>query len=117
MLLLISCASRLPFGLTAQDVVKCKAVCQHRMQICGKNCINNCSQCSYDSNQKTLQRYARYVHEQCVKGKKVIRRLKSYQDPLQCRKTTCNCAADYHLCNQSCSGSIHKQLLAPPVCR
>jgi hypothetical protein len=43
--------------------------------------------------------------------------LNSYRDPLQCRKVTCNCHADYQVCIQSCSGVIHKQLRVASACQ
>lgn len=63
-----------------------------------------------------MKSYGRYVHEQEVQGGMVIQELKSYRDPLQCRKVSCNCMADYNVCVQGMSGIIHKRLQVNPAC-
>jgi hypothetical protein len=45
-----------------------------------------------------------------------MRGLKSYHDPLQCRKVTCNCPSDFITCNQGCTGVIQKKLRSVPYC-
>lgn len=117
LLLLTSCTPKLPPGQTTQEVASCKQICKQRAMVCQKTCRNNCVQCSaYATSQMSL-RYRQYVHEQRIQGQNVVRQLKSYRNPLQCAKTTCNCVSDYQVCMQSCSGFVHKQLLVPPVCR
>ena|SRR3990167_10714013 len=116
-LILMSCTHQLPPGKTAKDVAQCHTVCKQHHVICQKTCQNNCMQCHAYAGLKTSNRYCHYAHEQCVKGSTMIRQLNSFRDPLQCAKTTCDCSADYQVCKQSCSGFIHKQLLAPPLSR
>lgn len=116
-LMFISCAYKLPHAVTANDVAQCKIICKQHIESCQKTCRNNCMQCNEYAASRTANSYRRYVHEQCVRGGLIIRQLNSYHDPLQCAKTTCNCSADYQVCKQSCSGFIHKQLLAPPLSR
>ena len=115
--LVMSCSSNDYSGLTTRDVIQCKKVCQQRVTSCSQTCKNNCVRCGAYADHKTAANYAHYVQTQAIQGEKPVRRLNSYRDPLQCRKTTCNCVADYEVCTQSCSGRIHKQLLVPPVCR
>lgn len=94
----------------------CKMNCDQRAAACQKVCRNNCPQCCSYANQSAKNSYCNYRHEQIVKGGFIVRQLKSYRDPLQCRKTTCNCKADYQICIQTCGGRIPKRLKAAPLC-
>ena len=95
---------------------QCLAQCTQRFDSCKTLCTNNCAVCSAKANQSMKKDYAEYVHEQQVEGGYVMRGLKSYRDPLQCRKVSCNCYADLSTCEQNCTGIIRKQLRAVPYC-
>lgn len=99
-----------------RNFMVCKASCDKRLNACTKLCRNNCPQCLAAASQSTARTYAHYVHEQYVKGGFIALQLNSFRDPLQCRKTTCNCRADYQICMQSCGGVISKRLQHVPLC-
>ena len=109
-------------GCTIKNIIKspdtkqCLSVCTQRFVACRKVCVNNCAACSRFSKKTTILNYAKYVHEEQVKGGYVTRGLKSYRDPLQCRKVTCNCVTDLSVCEQNCTGIIHKKLRTVPYC-
>ncbi len=110
LIFLCSC-THYPFGQNkASSCNLCKVVCEHRAIACNKICRNSPSQCAAFRKQSVSEAYLYYRHEQYVKGGEIIRDLNSYRDPLQCRKTTCNCRADYRICVQACTGAISKQL-------
>lgn len=94
----------------------CEQTCHKRFDACKVECTDNCSNCNKRSNQTSRKNYRKYVHEECVKGGFIARDLNSYRDPLQCKKVSCNCAADLDSCIQSCNGVIRKQLKAPSFC-
>ncbi|KTD26850.1 acyltransferase [Legionella israelensis] len=94
----------------------CKITCQMKKNDCFKLCKDSCGNCQSRSIFSTRKKYSRYVHEQCVKGEVVARELNSYRDPLQCRKVTCNCCADFDTCIQSCNGIIQKRLKPASKC-
>lgn len=98
------------------DPKLCLAQCVKRFESCKTLCVNNCALCSAKANRSMIENYSEYVHEEQVEGGFVMRGLKSYRDPLQCRKVTCNCYADLMTCEQNCTGIIHKQLRAVPYC-
>lgn len=108
-LLLVGCASTKMATYHAQEVRACHTTCQQKLQECGQVCHDNCFECTQRAIQRAVRHDAQYLREQCVQGRIITRELKSYRDPLQCRKTTCNCWADYQVCAQSCTGIIHKQ--------
>lgn len=114
--LMAACASRQAMVENAQTFSQCKQACQQQLEICSRVCHNSCSKCSKNACQGTRKRYNRYQHEQCVRGEFVMRELQSYRDPLQCRKNTCDCQADYRVCVQSCAGKIRKRLQVVPAC-
>lgn len=113
---LVSCTTHYPTTVKKHEVQQCLSLCAQRFDACQKTCIYNCSLCSAAANQKTILNYARYVHEEQVEGGFVTRGLKSYRDPLQCRKVTCNCYADLSVCKQNCTGIIHKQIRTVQHC-
>ncbi len=115
-MLLASCASHKTMVKSSQELASCKFSCQQRLDSCNKVCHNNCRECSATSCRAAAGSYDRYKHEQCIKGGIVARNLNSYRDPLQCRKITCECAADYQVCIQSCAGVIHKRLQVASTC-
>jgi hypothetical protein len=101
---------------TVSAIAACKMSCQSKLNVCQKTCDNSCLQCAAKANQMTRQSYNRYVNEQCVRGGYLTRQLQSYRDPLQCRKITCECVADYQVCAQACTGVIRKRLQVPLTC-
>ncbi len=111
-LLLSACAQH---SLTPAEVV-CKAECQKRFEACCMVCKNNCKHCSFSTTQTAARSYAKFKHRQCVQGAMISRELQSFRDPLQCSKTTCECIGDYRICEQSCTGLIHKRLQVAPTC-
>lgn len=116
MIVLAACATR-PISLqSAQEQAACKKNCIERLKVCSQVCDNSCQKCSLAANCSAARNYSRYKHEQYVQGGIIARELKSYRDPLQCRKTTCNCTADFNVCTQSCTGLIHKRLQVGPAC-
>ncbi len=100
----------------AHERAVCKQSCQIRLLQCNKACINNCPHCCLSANQRTARSYQHYLHQQDVQGIQDMRELNSYRDPLQCRKTNCDCPTDYRTCIQTCTGKIPKRLQKAPVC-
>jgi hypothetical protein len=94
----------------------CLNACQAKLVHCKQVCIDNCAICTKKSSLKTFKRYEQYIHEQKIQGKMVARELQAYRDPLECRKVTCHCQADYQVCMQSHAGFIHKNLQVVPAC-
>ncbi|MFC3907712.1 acyltransferase [Legionella dresdenensis] len=113
---LISCNQPLLVGAARTEFKQCQASCQKKAEACHKTCRNSCALCTIHANRKAAVNYSEYVHERTVKGEVIARQLQSYRDPLQCRKTTCSCPADYQVCMQSCGGVVHKSLMVAPVC-
>lgn len=94
----------------------CQLSCKTKLNQCRQTCQNNCIRCGDRANQIMRKGYHQYTREECVRGGMITRQLQSYRDPLQCRKPTCNCQADYRVCTQSCTGVIKKRLQVEPVC-
>lgn len=113
---LIACTSDKVLIQKRQDRIACVKTCEKRWQACHAVCRKNCQACVDSSNASTVCQYRRYMHEQYVQGNIVTRDLQSYRDPLQCRKTTCHCLADYQDCSQMCTGNIYKRLQIAPAC-
>lgn len=107
-LFLYSCSYHKSTVDSARTVASCKQQCQKNARICDDACVNNCAACNICSKKKASNSYANYLREQCIQGGNIARELNSYCDPLQCRKTTCDCVADYKICIQSCASIIHK---------
>ena len=116
LLSLFGCASKSVLRGTALALAQCNATCTQHFESCKQNCVDNCPTCSWNSTRQSAANFSKYVNERKVEGKKVMRELNSYRDPLQCRKVTCDCIADLTACKQSCSGVIHKRLQALPNC-
>lgn len=104
-LLLESCLHR-PVSITNTS---CASACAIRMAECTKTCRNNCPLCSVQANEKAAKKYKKYQCEQIIKGKIIALQLNSFRDPLQCRKITCDCPADYEVCMKSCGGRVLKR--------
>ncbi|WP_133127460.1 acyltransferase [Legionella nagasakiensis] len=111
-ILLASCTKQTP----ASGQAGCRISCEKQFNECKAVCTNNCRRCSTCTDLSAAKSYNQYKHEQCMQGGIIARELKSYRDPLQCRKTTCNCLADYRMCVQSCAGTIQKRLQVAPTC-
>lgn len=113
---LSACTSPHGDAVEAQAKRVCIAHCETALKQCQSRCDNHCRACEKEAVQETKKDYQRYLKERCVEGKSLIRRLQSYHDPLQCRKTTCDCPADFRVCVESCRGSIHKQVQVEKSC-
>jgi hypothetical protein len=100
----------------AKQVTQCKRSCLQQLNVCSQVCRNNCRQCGKVATCTAARNYNKYKNEQINQGGIIARDLNSYRDPLQCRKVTCNCLADYNVCAQSCEGVIHKRLQPVPAC-
>lgn len=111
---LVACAPK--NSLRGQELAQCQMTCMKHFEFCKQNCVDNCPTCSWKSTQSSKINFSKYVNEQKIEGKRVMRELNSYRDPLQCRKVTCNCMADLMACKQSCFGVIRKRLQAVPNC-
>lgn len=116
LLALASCVHYNTTSHTPKEIALCKASCLERANVCSQSCNNNCEQCRAKEYRATVNNYMDWKQGQLIQGKAVSRELNSFRDPLQCRKTTCNCPADYTICMQSCGGIIHKQLQVAPLC-
>lgn len=100
----------------AQALRACIQHCADESAMCFKRCSDSCEQCEHQVNQTMRKRYKGYVHEQCVQGERVTLQLQSFRDPLKCRKTSCDCPADYRVCVGECRGKIRKYLQITPFC-
>ncbi len=116
LLIMMSCTVLHNKALKIASTNQCKSLCFERFDSCKKSCRDSCPNCSLSAYQRAAMNYTKYVHEQKVEGQIIARELNSYRDPLQCRKTTCNCLADYEECKQSFEGIIHKRLQVGPAC-
>jgi len=113
---LVACATDEKIQVNPQSLTLCKMTCVKRFESCQKTCINSCSRCSANSSYTSRSNYLKYTHEKQIQGGFITRGLKSYRDPLQCRKVTCNCTSDFIVCNQGCVGVIQKRLRSVPYC-
>lgn len=113
---LLSCTPKQQTASNPQAVKACLMQCQSKLQHCNQTCSLCCANCQKKSFGRAAERHQKYVHEQRIAGGFVARQAPAYRDPLQCRKTTCNCQADLQVCQQGCGGKIHKQLRAVRVC-
>lgn len=116
MRVILLCLFLLPAACVHYISPSCRAVCDQRVDTCHLTCRNSCPQCNAFANQRAAKYFTEFEREKIIEGKTVTRELKSYRDPLQCRKTTCNCQADYQICMQGCGGVIYKSLQVAPVC-
>ena len=112
---LVGCATHQD-DLVQQEKRSCVKMCETRLSTCAQVCDKSCADCAHGANQTMRDRYQGYTHDRYVQGRAVTRQLQSYRDPLQCRKTTCNCMADYRVCAEACSGKIHKRLQVAKTC-
>ncbi|MDF1827082.1 MAG: hypothetical protein P1U39_02265 [Legionellaceae bacterium] len=113
---LLSCTSNPKDVAEAQEKRACEQICLKNQQSCLRTCDDSCKACQVRENEKMEQRYKTYVDEQCEQGKRVALQLQSFRDPLQCRKSSCDCPADYRVCMSACAGPVYKRLQVTPVC-
>lgn len=113
---LTSCASHQKSMVDAREKMACKTSCKHHFTACQRICDNSCPTCCLYGDERTNRSFAYYVQQQRIQGLGTIRNLDSYQDPLQCRKTTCDCPTDYQVCLQTCTKKIPKRLQMAPHC-
>lgn len=113
---LSGCVNQQKILATRNSVNQCQAICTQRFDACKMQCTNTCSRCSAASTHSSTVNYINYVHEKQIEGGIISRGLKSYRDPLQCRKVTCNCLADFMACDQGCTGVIQKRLQTVSYC-
>jgi hypothetical protein len=112
---LLSCANQQNTE-ELHSISQCQTNCRELYELCKTQCLNHCAHCTEVADESAADRYEQYVQEQEVQGGTIARELNSYIDPLQCRKITCNCSADFTICDQGCTGVIQKQLRAKPYC-
>lgn len=115
MMLLLMLTGCIDQALTPEQSA-CTSMCAKRLASCDAACKNNSQCCAASLATTTAKNYTKYKHQQCVQGVMIARDLQSYRDPLQCRKMTCDCKADYRVCVQSCTGLVHKRLQVEPPC-
>ena len=113
---LCGCISQQNTAQTINDRASCKQNCLKRAQSCAEQCHDNCHECSRSATRSAAMSYNKYKMEQVIQGGMMARDLNSYRDPLQCRKISCDCSADYQVCVQSCGGRIYKRLQTTKVC-
>ena len=113
---LMGCAHQGELVLKHKSQKMCYNACLERVNACGRLCHNDCKTCAYVSHGQAKHRFDRFIKELLVKGGILSRELNSFHDPLQCRKPTCDCLADYNVCMQACKGTIYKQLQVPSAC-
>lgn len=118
-ILLMNCAGKPMQPLskrTAPSTKQCLSQCLSHHSACQQTCNNSCVNCQKKAQSKAAENYSKYRLQQKISGGYALRQLNSYRDPLQCRKTTCNCRADLIACKQSCYGLIKKALRTRPYC-
>ena len=101
---------------STQSLNTCHYLCIKKFNLCKESCLNYCQFCVKSADNSAKYAYMSYIHEEKIQGGSIDRGLQSYRDPLQCRKTSCNCYADLVVCKQSCTGIIQKRLEITPVC-
>ena len=115
--LMLSCASKKNNDVVDAQVKRaCERKCQQERHVCLRTCDDGCKACQLREHKKAVRLYKTYIHEQCVQGKRVALQLQSFRDPLQCRKSSCDCPADYRVCMSACAGPVYKRLQVTPGC-
>lgn len=116
LILLTGCTNFFFHPVNKVPIYSCKVQCLKQLKHCEQVCDNSCGMCVALGKQRVVKNYRHYLQQQIIQGKEVPRDLKSYRDPLQCRKISCNCVADLEQCIQFCTGAIHKRLQVAPTC-
>lgn len=96
--------------LSSKQNQQCQNQCLAQLQYCKKICKDSCPHCCGLSKFHAIESYGRYSKQARVQGFFPINLLQYYDDPLKCKKTSCDCQADYVLCKQHCAGIISKKL-------
>ena len=110
-LILTACTHKpLIFVEPFQKQDACFDLCISQLQYCKKVCKDSCPECCGMSKFHATESYHRYVKQSHVQGFFPINLLQYYDDPLKCKKNSCDCQADYVLCKQQCTGIITKKL-------
>lgn len=94
----------------------CHQACHEKHRLCQTTCFDNCPLCCAKQNSNTQTEYNNYKRQQIIQGKPIIRQLKSYRDPLQCSKISCDCMTDHAICLQSCTKKAPKKLQLSQSC-
>lgn len=103
---LVACAHK-PSHLSADGHgYDCDAGCRAALTTCNQECQNSCQLCKKHTQRMTDRRYRIYVARQKAQGLPVIQMRDAYKDPLRCKKVTCDCASDYDICKQLCTGKV-----------
>jgi hypothetical protein len=100
----------------SKEISSCKIFCLKQQESCQQRCVDNCPKCYHAATDSAANGFFKYTNVKQVEGGYINRRLISYRDPLQCRKVSCNCTADFLTCNQGCTGIIEKRLQSLPYC-
>lgn len=116
LLFTLSCASNHKDAEKAEAKRVCERTCEQKQNACLRVCDDSCKECEQREAKRTARVYKTYIHEQHQQGKRVALQLQSFRDPLQCRKSSCDCPADYRVCMSACAGQIYKSLQVAPVC-
>ena len=111
MMLLLAACSYYQHSMQKQEEIRqCLLHCEQRYQTCLSVCDDNLADCNMKSQARSAVHFAHYRHQQTMKGQVVTAETKAFQDPLACRKTTCDCVEDKNMCHQACRGFINKRL-------
>jgi hypothetical protein len=115
-LAMMGCVKQHSATVENSNLSQCKMQCLNRLKTCQAVCNDDCQHCLKKAKITAHKHYHRFIHQQVEQGGLLARNLKSYRDPLQCLKATCNCHADFHQCSASCTGTIFKRLQSPLTC-
>ncbi len=96
---------------------QCFRKCEQIFKSCRSQCHDNCSQCQKIADNQAWKRYQAYCTRMKIQCSLRPRDWLSFRDPLQCRKVSCSCAADFNVCIQQCGGQIKKRLHVTPYCQ
>lgn len=107
---LSGCHHAHPHLLPSTSQKSCYNQCLGELQYCKKICKDSCPTCCGLSKFHAIESYGRYAKQSRVQGFFPINLLQYYDDPLKCKKNSCDCQADYVLCKQHCAGIITKRL-------
>jgi hypothetical protein len=108
--ILTGCNHDQPHLFQSSSQKACIKQCYGELHYCKKICKDSCPNCCSSSKLHATESYGRYARQSKVQGFFPINLLQYYDDPLKCKKTSCNCQADYVLCKQHCAGIITKRL-------
>ena len=114
--LMTSCTGLYDPSYNHPQVRQCIKACKVQQQRCQRQCDDSCALCLKKQKLRALSRYNQYRHERCTTGKSIIRTLQSYYDPLQCKKSSCDCTTDFRVCAEACWGLVNKRLQIAEQC-